>query len=489
MNSNNSVLCGNDDAGLEIDLKDLLACILLCWKSVLACILIFILLGCGVAYSRASTPASFTERLESARSQLTEEQAADVESLRARYVGYQEYQRSLQDDYARYLSNASRASDYVLLNASYYLTSTLEGLDAVLSQTILSEEDFTAMRAVTSEEEDFTSTYGKVKITCSHSPIISGTNNTVVNIDAKADGTPANYYFLVTLYGSSEEECTALLDVVDAAMARSVKSLKSLDKELSLQTAGREFSHNTRDFVNQRITESKNILNDVETQMLNLTNNRISKLSSAEKNYYDLLSSEQQDDTPAVKHVSWKKWSLLGAILGAVLSVGVVFLHYLLDGRVKAPAESETLFRTDTLQRVSIPGKKNLFGRWAARLMGSDMIPLEEKAAILAADLQLLLAKSGHRKLYLLCDPADDHASHVASLVKDLVAARDSSLELIIGNPSGSVSALEQLSASEDVVVFTELKHSSRKLQTTWSELCSRYHLPIIGNVAVEVCW
>ena len=45
-----------DDA--ETDLRDLLAAVLLRWKAVLACILIFGLLGCGTAFLRAAAASS-----------------------------------------------------------------------------------------------------------------------------------------------------------------------------------------------------------------------------------------------------------------------------------------------------------------------------------------------------------------------------------------------------------------------------------------------
>lgn len=488
MDQNNTVYQDHNRTAIAVDLRDLCAYLFLRWKSILASIIAFVILGCVVAFLHASTPASYSERLENARMQLTAEQASDIESLRARYVGYQEYQRSLQDDYARYLSNAARASDYVLLNASYYITSSLDGLDVILSQTLLSEDDYNEMRSITSEDEAFTSVYGKVRITHSRSYSVIGTNNMIVNVEPSSPNVPMNYYFLITLYGSSEEECASLLTIVDAAMARSVKSLKTIDPELVLQAADKEFSHNTRDFVNQQITENKTILNDVETQMLNLTNNRISKLSAAEKSYYDLISIEQ-DDTPTVKHISWKKWSMVGVVLGAILSIGVLFFRYLFDGKIKIPVESEVLFHTNSLQRVSIPGKKNLFGRFASRLMGSDQMPIEEKISLIAADLQLLMEKADCRYLYLLCDSANKNATQIASLVKEHVAMRDRNIELIIGNPCTSVAELEHLSESDCAIVFTELKNSSRSLQTKWSELCVRYNLQILGNIAIETCW
>ena len=98
MNQYNEYITISAEEEPEINLKDLFAGLLLRWKQILACILVCALLGCGVAFLRATTPASLNDRLENARAQLTEEQVADVESLYARYVGYQEYQRRLQDN-------------------------------------------------------------------------------------------------------------------------------------------------------------------------------------------------------------------------------------------------------------------------------------------------------------------------------------------------------------------------------------------------------
>ena len=355
--------------------------------------------------------------------------------------------------------------------------------------SILSEEDYAAMRSVSPAEEDFSSIYNRVRITASRSVYTSEKNSVVVNVIPDTGSFPVNYYFLITLYGSSEEECEALLNIVDSAMKQTAKSLQQIDSDLMLQLADKKISHNTKDYVNQQITHDREVLNGIESQILSLTNNRISKLSSTEKNYYDLLSQDPQDDEPIQKQVSWKKWTIVGAILGLITGFAVVCCQYLFNGKLKTPTESEVLFCSQTLQRISLPGRKNLFGRWISRLSGADHISADIKVDLVSTDIQLMMEKAGHHRLYLLCDPTDQDAYRIMGLVKDKMLSRNSSLELIAGNPLSSVTDLEKFSSAEDTVIFSELKHSSRETQAKWSELCNRYKIPVIGNVAVEKCW
>ena len=486
----NSIPATQENHERSVILTDLLAAIILQWKKILICFLTFLILGLGISFLFAKTTEPLSVRLTNARDALDKERAADVENLRVRYLAYQDYQRSIQDDYAHYLSNASRASEYVIIRATYYIYSSLENLDVILPYFVLNDEDDELLRTVTSEDGDFTNVYQRVQISCGRGLTGAHDGSTYVYILSENETpAPISYYVWVTLYGNSEEECDAILEIVDNALKRSVESFRSMDSEISLEPIQSEYTHNVLEFLNTKINNTRNILNDIENQMSSLST-RISRLSAEEKAYYDLLTEETTEDSEiSQKHVSWKKWALLGAVFGLIAGVGLCILQYMFDGKLKTVDETETIFHTHTLQHLYLPGEKNLFGKLAMRLIEADACAPEVKTDLCAADIYLRLRKNDHKCLYLSCDAEDTNALYIAECLKKRIYERDKDIIVSIGNPSASVDELEAITQADEVAIITELKHSRISILTQWAEICRRFEQPVAGSIAVEVCW
>lgn len=479
---------------MEIDLADLLGQILIRWKFVALCLLICAVLGCGFAFFRASgtePAAPAVERIQSAHDALTEEQAATVESLLRRSVIYQTYRSQLQENLSQYMTSASQADDFLVLYANYYLFTSMDRLEEVLPESVLSVSDYEALQQVLADEQTIRPLEKIVNIQA------YGWNNGFADsekagsADADYVEIPSEFMIQITTYGDSEAQCQALFSIADAALQKYVLSLQNVDPDISLHALQQTYSPIFPSFSRQEITQNMSVISSVESQINNL-NNQINKLSDAEKQYYDLLDAEEEANEESVvsgRHVSWKKWTVVGAFLGAVLGAGILLLQYIFDGKLKTADEAEHVFQTGSLQRIYLPGKKNLFGSWVARLRGVDGMSREVKTSLLSADLQLLLEKGGLRSLYLLCDAESERACALAEEVVSLLQQRDGSLQLSLGDPAASVSDLEAFSAAQAAVVFAELKRTPCKQLMLWRELCLRYQKPIAGTVTAEICW
>ena len=389
------------------------------------------------------------------------------------------------------MTSAAQADDYLVLNADYYLLTTLDRLEEVLPVSVLSVSDYEALQQVLSDEQIIRPLEKIVNI------LVYGWSNgfadseNAVPAAAHSMETPSEYMIQIRTYGDSEAQCQALFSIADAALQKYILSLQAVDPDISLHALQQTCSPMAPSFGRQEITQSMSVIRSLESQIDNL-NNQISKLSDAEKQYYDLLDVAEEASEGGVastRHVSWKKWTVVGAFLGAVLGVGILLLQYIFDGNLKTAGEAEYVFQTSSLQRVYLPGKKNLFGSWAARLRGVDGMSREVKTSLLSADLQLLLEKGGLRSLYFLCDAESEHARALAGEVMSLLQQRDGGLQLSLGDPAATVSDLEAFSAAQAVVVFAELKRTPSKQLLLWRELCLRYQKPIAGTVTAEICW
>lgn len=467
---------------IEIDLLDMLADLLIKWKAILAVLLIGAILGCGWAlYSGKKLNKPVTDQqISSAKAKVASDRATAIEQLFFQYVSYKELQEETRAYYGSFASVKLDEDSVVRIAARYRVSSSIENLNTFLPDFVMTEKDYQALREIAPDEEWASPIYERVSISS-----VSNSRITVSNLNGES-AAPIDYLFSVFLYGASEDQCLEMLSVLEKAFEREVTALKSLDPDITLTFAGKDFDHNMFDYVNKLRKSRIDQMTVAETE-INSINTAVGNLPAAEKSYYNLLLQRYNEAFAAKKTVSWKKWTVVGAFLGAVLAAMVILLAYLLDGKVKAPAELEQA--GPMLHRVYIKGKKNLFGKWAAGLIRADDAELSAKADIVSTDLSILMKKNGKNSLLLLCSKEDSDAFSFAELVKARLREKNDSLQVSIADPLDSVGDLELAAQADACVVFAELKKSRRSVLREWERICARYMLPAAGAVTVQRCW
>ena len=475
---------------LELDLRDMLAALLLRWKTVLVWLLVAALLGFGFAmvksHGNSEGDMVTEEEIAEKREKLSSNKAQDAERLFFQYVAYQELQRDLTAYYTDFVSTQRSMTEesVVRMLRKYYVTSRVENLGNLIGTFALTEADYDALREIFPDEEAGARVYDRVDISAWNSERI-----TVSNIPGE-EKAPIQYLFTLSLYGKSEELCEDMMQILDRAFRNELEETKVLDPQLVTIFISDSFDYDMLNYVTNlrkgyidRITNADKEITDLNT--------RVSKLESDEKAYYDLLKKQYEQGMTTAKEekVSVAKWTVIGAFLGCVIGVVVVLWPYLFDGKVKTADELESAFRSMVLNRVCVPGKKNLFGRWAAKLTGADDVAPAVKADMIAADLGVLMEKNGKNALYFLSAEEDAQAAALAGQVCTRLQAKNPDAVITVGNPLSAAAGLEALGAAELGVVFVELKQTRRALLRQWRQLCSRYRLPLAGSVTVQRCW
>lgn len=471
--------------GMMIELPDLLAVVLLKWKGILALMLVGAVLGFGWAQFKnrnAAEPGSVEEAMEAAREQLPEDQAIVVEQLFLQYVNYLNLQKEMRSYYGKFVDNDVTVENTIQMRSEYYIVSDIQDLDTVFIKMAVTEADYQTMRDIAPDEEAGATIYNRVFFTTA-----KNTSNVRILTPIQKDETNA-YLINVELYSCSEEQCRKMMAVIDAAFRREADELKALDPEIRLTQLGEQFNNNVADYVQNLHKKNLDRMTVSESELNNL-NTKISKFSSEEKTYFNLLLQQYEGEAsqPTKNHVSGKKWTVIGAFLGAVIALGVIFFTYVLDGKVKSPAELEQSNRL--LNRVFVKGKKNLFGRWAAFLIRADETDPVVKADMVATDLYILMEKNKKANLMLLCSGDEESASGFAGLVKASLLKKNADLKVSVGNPLCSVNELEMAAQADIGVAFAEMKKSRRAVLREWRIICERYQMPLAGSVAVQRCW
>ena len=483
MNENNITVVARpvqEQDEIEINLLDLLAALLLKWKTILAVLLIGAVVGCGAALLQGGgeKKAITDEQIAEARALVASDKAEAVDQLFFQYVSYKELQEDMRAYYGKFAASDISLENAVLMRSEYYLVSTIQNLDTVFTNMALTDDDYQAMRKIAPDEEAGATIYDRLRLTTAY-------NNNNLNVSVQ-DKNNSAYLINVELYGNSEEQCRQMMAVVEAAFRRKTEELKVLDPEIKLEVLGNEYNNNVAEYVQNlrkknidRMTTSERELNDLST--------KVGKLSSEEKAYYNLLQKQYDEVFSVEKKVSWKKWTVIGAFLGAVVACCGVFLPYLMDGKIKSAGELEQ--NGKLLNRVFIKGRENLFGKWAAKLIHADDIDPALKADMVATDLGILAEKNEKKNLMLLYNQEDTDAAGFAEQVRVRLKEKDGNLKVNVGDPLHSVEELEMAAQADMGVVFAEVKKSRRAMLREWRQICGRYKLPLAGSVAVQRCW
>ena len=465
---------------IELDLRDLLANLLLKWKTILAVLLIGAILGFGVAQMKSGkeTEPVSEEAIATAREKLASDKATMVEQLFFQYVGYKELQEDIRAYYRTFAASDVNLDNTIQMRKRIYVTSKLENLHRLM---MLTEEDYQAMRDIAPDEKAGATIYDRVKATVDSEETIA-----VLNLEGQ-DRVPTQYVLNIELYGNSEEQCKEMMAIVEKAVYREIESLKELDPGIEATTVKESFNYNVAEYVQDLRKKNIDKMTTSETELSRLEA-KVEKLASDEKSYYNLLKN-QYDEAFAVEdqHVSWKKWTVIGAFLGAVIAAGLILLGYVLDGKVKSPCELEQ--DGNLLNRVFIKGKKNLFGKWAAGLIHANETDPAVKADMVATDISIMMEKNGKHSLMLLCSGDDADAAGFAEQVKARLLGKNGDLKISIGNPTCSVEELEMAAEADMGVAFAEMKKSKRAMLREWRQICARYKLPLAGSVSVQRCW
>ena len=466
---------------LELDLRDMLATLFLRWKTLLLCLLAGALVfGLYVVRSspRTTTVNFLTEAdVHAARQAVSEDRAEAIERLYERVKFYTDYLESIEREYDSFAGYGAQGvpEDTVILQGNYYVSSEIDNLESFFSSSPLSEKDYDALRALVPESTGVTDIYEQVMFTA------NAENSTGID--------EGQYLFSVTVYGSSEAQCSDMLSVVEQSLSQRAAELRKVDSELKFEPVGSRVTYDARAYMQTQQDALWQRYSDVDSRLTN-QQTKVKNLTGAEKAYYDkLVAFSSGDTTVSSSGRSLKKWTAIGGLLGVFAGVVLVFWPYLFDGKVKTAGELEYSLHSMVLSHICVKGKRNLFGRWAASLTGADNIDPAVKADMVAADLGILMEKSGKKAAYLLCCEDDTEAAALATQVQTRLKEKNSDASITVGNPLSAAEELEKIGVAELGVFFVELKKTRRSMLRQWRQICSRYGLLLAGMVSVQKCW
>lgn len=477
----------------EIDLVDLIADILSHWRGVLVCMLIGALLMGGISYLKSYQRAEqvqVEETMPEERAQEVEELLKDSEKM-AVYAVIDDEQKYAW--YQQYIENSvlMQADPYKIpkiemlfkiqmddMGQSYMLRSVYEDLvnGVGMFQWVEEQTGISAASAV-----ELISAQGKSNIL-----VLNGVQETELGND----------FLKVVILHSDEAECEKL--------AQAVKDYMEQQHELLTQELG------THEVV--LLSKSAGVVMDtgIRDRQMSYSNMKITLLTNCarakeafteeQQIYYDLLKGgdgileDGEDAATETETVAGRtsisvKYVIVGAVLFAFVYVGIFFVMYILNGKLRAADELQKLYHIAQLGLiVKDGGKKKFFiDRWIAALRNRNRrgFTREQSLELAATAVKISAGKHELNTIYLMGCNLKAGAEAVCQKLKEMLEQENISVT-ILDNVLYDAEAMEKLEGAKGVVLVEKAASTMYDEVTCELEVVSRQGIKVLGGIVVE---
>lgn len=473
----------------EIDLIDLIADVLSHWRGILvAMILGAILLG-GFSYFKSAQSVNPPQNVVevSPKEQLAklEESLTEVEKAAVLVVIGDEAECSLRQQYAQnsvlmqmdpfnvarielvYAVQADDMEQSCMVSSVYELLLNGVGLyEWVEEQTGISATD--ARELIASDER--------------------------LNVEALDEGSVFDFKdnsIKIVISHTDQAECQLLAEAVKLYV-------ESQQKELSSKLGKHKMTLLSE---SAAVTVDRDILDiqadNLESMVLLLDTYAKKKdaFTANQKSYYELLTKQEVEEStdaavPVVQSAPSVsvKYMLVGAVLFAVLYAVVVAVLYVLNGKLRATDELQSLYHIPQMGLVVKDSKKQFFvDKWikALRNHGKRQFTAEQSMDLAATAVKISAAKNELDSICLIgCDMkagADDVCKKLkTALEKEKLAVT------VLDNVLYDAEAMEKLEAVKGVVLVEKAGSTMYREIADELELAKRQGIKVLGGIVVE---
>ena len=470
--NNNSYVDKYDEI---LNVRDLIATILIKWRMVLLVIIASCLLCVG--YSLFKGNKSKLSELEIAKSKLSESEAEQVDALFEEYNKYIEYEKNANKYYSKFYVSDDELNNLVLKKVFYRFYSSASGLKEQLIESTLSEDVYEKIKQVSSDSELFSDASMRVTVTSNDDK------------DSDIEGE-AESLLELSIIAANKEECNTIQEIVEKSLNTQIINLQNIVPETSLSYMGEYYDKDLRGWVLQKQIEYATYIRSNNEIMTAFTNNQINTLSESQKAYFNALSAsvnnEQVEPTESVSKRTVAKWMLIGFVLGTLLAVGYILIEYILSGVIKTNEDLVESYHIPVLAYINTSNKNYLFADTIRKLKNVNRTNDINKISYIATDITNLLTKQNVDSVYFASVDntvlEKQHADIIANAICKTNPKTTVYYESIIDNETG----LKELAAADCVVLFVELNKTERKSLEQYLNLCARYKALVLGAVTLE---
>lgn len=453
-----------DNNEIEIDLIDLCREFLKNIKWIIIAAVIGLVLGLGfTAMKKTPTPLSIEEKRESVLKSLSETERQYVEGLYNSISALSSSVNSYQKQLALLNAEDEELEDHIYEQRVYLYDSDVFGMPDLLNVYFLTNDDYVEISKIMyGNADNLEKVYRRVSIWSAG----DGRNFWEGTADVTSDLEPTTI-FHTRCFAEDQETARKVLDYIESLIRQKQKQYADKDAAFTFEKLD-EFYSEQGDLVisnlNSRTDALAKDIYNAEYQMNVLNSNYVSKLTGDSKTYYEILSGTYEEAAASGKN--YKKFGLLGLLLGLFAALGWICVKYVLSNTVKTASELRWLMKGDMPYDLSVKGKK---------------APDSNAVTLIAEDILIREKRDDVKKLYVI---TEGKAGEDARL-KEVLAQLSAGKPVKSGNPLVSSEELRELSESDSAVIALNLKQTKRDDIAKLEQYCRNYNVKILGVIAL----
>lgn len=476
----------------EINLVDLFADVLSHWRGILVSMLIGAFLLGGFSYIRSSGQG--TDNIQSvheAQLQELEELLSESEKMTVLVVLDDEQEIAFSHQYAENSAimqiNPSRIPKIEIffkihadeMGQGYMLRSVYEDLvnGVGLFQWV---EDQTGISAAIASE--LISAQGKSGVT---------------ELNEIQGMEPDNDYVKVTVIHYNEAESERLAQCVKDYIERQhdllarefgahevvlLSESASIVMDAEIRDQQLTYANIKRYFLNNYVQAKKNLTEDQNTYYELLQwKMQLGKAGGAEE-------AKEEFKVTDSKHSISKKYVAIGSVLFAFIYIGVLFVLYIFNGKLRTADELQNLYNISQLGLIVQGGKKKFFvDKWIDTLRSRNkrQFTRDQSLELAAAAIKISAGKQELDTIHLMGCNLKAGADVVCQELKERLGKENIAVQ-ILDNVLYNAEEMEKLESAKGIVLVEKAMSTMYNEILRELELASRQGITVLGGIVVE---
>ncbi len=481
----------NEQGEITVSFGGMFAFMLRRWKLVIALTAVFMVgIGGYLTYRQSGTienkykDSTYNMMIQD----MTEGQIQTIDLFFARYQTFQDRIRENQ----RYNENSILmkldADRISVLKREYLVKTDYMGVMSSFSEGCLGLNDYEKMAAELGNDVD--ARYIGELVTLDGVITQNGYQIDTVTGEEKIVGTLGDSYtgiLTVTIKASSQEDCNNLIPIADKAVLEHTEALKAAGVIIYIN----EISTNYTEKADEGIAELQRTKAEqgstLVTEYMNFEKSARESMDIKENEVFAYLIEKEQEVT---ERLSWKRYLVIGFIVGCLLSVFLLALMYVFRPKIKTIDDINVVTREKSIGVVIQKKDRKFFldkffHNWAKKIefFGIKKNGEDDSIAFVCDRIGNICREQGSEKVYLVSDSDCKYTKSVLSRAISLLA--EMGIEAGTGDPANSLEALKELRKSELAILVVTMMDSMPKVVKEEYVVCDENKINVAANFTV----
>lgn len=326
---------------------------------------------------------------------------------------------------------------------------------------------------------------------------ISGNNGDNIVMLQNVDSGILN----IRIYALEQKQCEKIADVIKNRMQAYTEQLQQVFGEFSVQNISEQYYLSSDSTVSTQKMNVVSAMNSAYSYMNNatigFTEDQLTYFNLLTKPLDESMNQEERDtadqnmtDNAVKMNYFGAKYISIGLIAGAFLVALWYACVYIISQTVKDTDDLKLVTGVPVFGAVlgtGKPDKRSKLDKWIDSFFTRGKKKEEETVLLerICHEIELQAKKKEVKNILLTSSAGTEDIAPIMDKVQQKLTELGVSVVKSDSIASDSIEALEQLQKADGVVFVEQLMKSSREDIRKETELCSRYQVEMLGNVAV----